>query len=739
MADEEQAKKEAPFLKGLIKLGVNIDPATSEEAKKALSPLQKYMTEFSKSTDMKNTFFGKLPGIKQMFQNLKPDTVNFIQQMAVLGDASRRGGVDNGEFYNSLGMMGKFLSNTVGFMKNVETESMSMSTALDVASFGILALVQLGILLAQGIKNVTMAAIEWQDELNEFSKLMGGIAADRILAFNSAINANLNALGQYGFALGASKESFTAYIKNGLAPAIALSTDLTKATIQLSTVTGQSVSEIAGFWAGIQRGSRLGTADLESFGNAWTSFNASVEKSGKIGVVSFSLFKEAITSVGTALLIAADKGHEATQRMTSDLLGLSGLANALNISVSDLNGKFEESSNLLLSQESGFRALLAISGGANIDNMLSNQFNKTEAMLKVADKLSQLREQFGGNLNIMAQVAEQSFGISKEVAIKFATMSNEQKKALQDARRDATTFKGLDDAYKNVSSTLTTAWEKFKNILFRMFQTSLVGNDGIQGILSKIGQTLTRFSEDLGNPNSGLSKAVAAIGDMVTRFMENISGWLDDLIPLIERFVTWIDSIFDDLSKSTGFFDAVKTGLIDVITGIVSGVLWALTSKVASFAGRVSLGIATLGASELFRMQLEQLESQREEGKKEISLINDSFKGKLDEIKASLKQNTQEEDRYKSFKDTDIVVGKDGQFSLAGIEKNKLEDERNALLKKQIELQEQIKTNTQNTADAIKGNPANQNGTTPPQDGSGGNRPGVGITPIILDENGALP
>ena len=97
--------------------------------------------------------------------------------------------------------------------------------------------------------------------------------------------------------------SIKGYIANGLNPAIATNAELTKTTLQLSAVTGQSSAEMAAFWAGIQRGSKLITSDFTNLGNAFTSFNASAEKSGVIGTISFNQVKEAISFVGTALLI----------------------------------------------------------------------------------------------------------------------------------------------------------------------------------------------------------------------------------------------------------------------------------------------------------------------------------------------------------------------------------------------------------------------------------------------------
>ena len=157
-------------------------------------------------------------------------------------------------------------------------------------------------------------------------------------------------------------------------------------------------------------------------------------KNLKLANISFGTLKSAIDSSTNAIMIASAKGAQFAEKMGKDLITLAGLATNLGLSVDEINNKFEEAGNLITSESSGFRAMLALSGGANFNQMITGQFDKTDAMLKVADKLQQLNRQFGGNLNITAQIAEKQFGISKETALILLNMTVEQQRLIRETQ-----------------------------------------------------------------------------------------------------------------------------------------------------------------------------------------------------------------------------------------------------------------------------------------------------------------
>jgi hypothetical protein len=702
---------EQVFGKYLAKIGISWDPQTTQQIKKNMDPIQKYILDFNKTTDFKNTFFGKLPGIKKSLQALLPDNVRFLQNMMAIGNASKAG-ADGMEFYNNnLGFFGKGLTNLTSiFFETGEGATVMgrmVAAGASMATLGIAALIALGIALLQGFKNLIMAGIDWQNQLNDFNKVMGGVTRERLMKFNEGLNQTITSLGQYGFALSEITNTVKAFMVSGLNPAVAMNKSLIETTMKLHEVTGESNTELASFFSSILRGSKIGGDSLKVLGGNFAAFNQSVEASGILGNISFGDVKEAINSVGTALLIASNKSKTATNRMMNDLVALTGLSKALNISVSELNSKFEEAGNLISSQESGFRAILAISGGANIQNMLSNQFNKTEAMLKVSDRLAMLNKQFGGNLNILGQVAEQTFGLSKDVAIKLATMSREQKAALQQARDDAEKMQSsaLDKSFKSVTDTLSNSWERFKNILINVFHTTFAGNSGLQNFLSKAGAMMNRWVSEIGNPNSGFGKLVDKLKGFVTKLFDGLSEWLDKLEPWIDKLMRWIDEVLVSFSED-GFVEGMKKMLGDVLTSVVKVVFAAISSAIPAWVKGAFLGFmiagpwgaAVLGGIGAIVDYFSSDETaKREDAKNKI--LSDWANTNLKHLSKFISQNKKEQARYEGLKDTDIVIGKNGQFSLAGLEKLELQTEEEKLL----EAQTRLTSVTEDNTEALKG------------------------------------
>jgi hypothetical protein len=688
---------EQVFGKYLAKIGIEWDPQTSQQVKKNMDPIQKYILDFNKTTDFKNTFFGKLPGIKKALQSLLPDNVRFLQNMMAIGNASKAG-ADGMKFYNNnLGFFGKGLTNLTSVFFETGEGATAMgrlvAAGASMATFGISALIALGIALLQLVKNVITAAIDWQNELNDFNKVMGGVTRERLMQFNEGLNQTIKNLGEYGFALGEITTTVKAYMVSGLNPAIAMNRSLIETTMKLHEVTGESNTELASFFSGIMRGSKLGGDSLKALGGSFVAFNRSVEASGVLGNISFGDVKEAINSVGTALLIASNKSKTATNHMMNDLVSLTGLAKALNISVSDLNGKFEEAGNLISSQESGFRAILAISGGANIQNMLGNQFNKTEAMLKVADKLGQLNSQFGGNLNILGQVAEQTFGLSKDVAIKLATMSQEQRIALVQAKEDAAKLQsdGLQKSYESVTNTLSITFDRFKNVLINAFHRALAGNTGLQNIINRISSMISGWVSSIGNPNSPFAKIVDNIGGFVTRLASEIEKWLPSIDKMFEAAHDWLDELLDTF-VSEGFWGGIGKLIYQILVSPVRllGRVLAITMREEMFGYITDEQEAVIGPIKA----AEQKDEKARQG------FNNETTKKLTELTDRLTKIKREQARFDGLKDTDITVGKNGQFTLVGLERLELASKEDEI----IDSQDQLKKSMDSLKQSIDAN-----------------------------------
>jgi hypothetical protein len=347
--------------------------------------------------------------------------------------------------------------------------------------------------------------------------------------------------------------------------------------------------------------------------------------------------------------------------------------------VGDLNSKFEEAGNLITASDSGFRALLAISGGAGIQNMLTNQFDRTEGVLRAADSLRKLNAQFGGNLNILGQVAEQTFGISKEVAIKLVNLTKEQQAAIQQARRDALTMgsEGLNKAYTNVTNTVSAAWDRLKNVFGTMVQRIVTG-PGVMSFLDRFGKIIDSWVNGIGNPNSGIGKFVNKLSDMVSKIFEWLDKLLQDIEPIANTVLSYIDKLAGGFDK--GFWAGITNALGSIFTDILGPLITkAVTTALDAIplAGAAILGGPVGAAAWVMRWLYKQLVGEEAPAKKQESDFktqNAALAGMIgSELSKTMASIRKEESRMAGLKDTDIVVGRNGQFTLAGLERIELD------------------------------------------------------------------
>ena len=697
---------EQAMVQFFAKLGFEVSPISKEAVAKALDPVQKYIRDFSKTADVKNTFFGKLPGIQKSLQAIMPDSFRFTKSLIEAGNASLAG-ADGMEFYNnSLGFMGKGLVRLTSLFATTGEASTvlgwTVQAALDTATLGIGAVIAVSIQLLQLFKNIIMVGLDWQDRLNQFNKILGGISRGALAEFNAGINTTITGLQQYGFSLSEILSTLKSYISTGLNPVKAMQDGLIKNTLLLSEITGQSGEELAGFFSNIIRGSKVSGDNIKSLGNSWTTFNKSVEASGIIGVVSFNDVQNAISSIGTALLVASNRGKIFTNTLTNDLVSLTGLAKALNIDVGNLNSKFEEASNLLTAQESGFRNILALSGGANIGNMLNNQYTRTDAMLKIVDTLANLNTQFGGNLNILGQVAEQTFGLSKDVAIKLATMSSEQRKALQQAKEDSIRLQNdsLQKSWESVTGTMSAQFDRFKNTMAAAIQRAFAGSDGVQGFLNKITSTLSRWINELNDPNSGFSRIVTKITDITNVVFNKASEWLDNIIPIFEDVKDALNTFMKAITGQGSFLKGLGNLLFTILEMPVKMLTATFVTALKSeLSGGLGKNGGLFGKNPLLALipvigpllhSMSAINGKIDKTDESINTIKTDIGSRILENKLSevLKQNEQEQSRYSGLQDTDVVINKQGQFTLAGLEKLDLEAKHDSLVEEQNKVTE---------------------------------------------------
>jgi len=307
----------------------------------------------------------------------------------------------------------------------------------------------------------------------------------------------------------------------------------------------------------------------------------------------------------------------------------------------------------------------------------------------------------------MSQVAAQAFGLSKEMAIKLATMSTEQQTALRQAQEDSKKLQtdSMKKSWESVTGTLTSQFERFKNIMVTAIQTAFAGNDGVTGFITKITTTLQRWMNDLSNPSSGFSKLIARVSDIIQIIFTKFGEWFDNLIPILESVKETLEDFFSAISGKGGFLHTLGTLLYEALKlpVIMLSRLFAATIKsefAAIFGGLVGLAFGPIAAVIGYfagkflgkNPVLEAIEKNTDpDNPKQASMAT-----KLSEtLSKALSQNQREQQKLNGIADTDLIVGKDGNFTLAGLEKLDLQDEEAKLKQQQLDAQ------TENTAAVI--------------------------------------
>jgi hypothetical protein len=234
------------------------------------------------------------------------------------------------------------------------------------------------------------------------------------------------------------------------------------------------------------------------------------------------------------------------------------------------------------------------------------------------------------------------------------------------------------------------------------FQRAFAGNNGLQSFLGKVTDKLQEWIDGFGDPNSPAQKFVDKLSDAITWISEKLGELFDNLVPLLERFGKWAGELLQKISdgkfKATvgqffgdvflgGLKYAFKAVFTDpTIYGSIVGSI--LGYALVPFTGGLSmlLGPVIGGAiGHLFGTPSDDSSSSASSNSSPDQRKNDlaPLTGQLREY---LDQNRKDQARYKGLKDTDVVLGRDGNISLAGLERIKLEEKEDALLKAQKDL-----------------------------------------------------
>jgi hypothetical protein len=629
------------LIKRLASIGikVDIDPKAIDRqlspAMYAISNELKKLTKENEKASKAGIFGSDFWGEKvKAFTGFDVALFKSTKTMIGYGVASKKMDIDNQEFYKSLNPIQKLLTSTAGLFtskakaqqdaaeqdkQNVgttneltavlnqaenaitqigpaaEEAAVGVEVFASAATLGLAAVAAIVVGIGVGFYKMFMQAVVARDEFKKFDQLFGGLGRSGVTQGISEL-ANLNKeLWGLGMSLEAVNSVVLDATKQGLNYHRALDKDFVGPILELSGATGVAASEIGNLYTELYKTTRIDKSSLANIGNSFIQFNKFAESTTTLGQLSFAQFKTGIESSANALAIASVKGKNFTDSMIKDLSTLSGLAQTLSLDVSQLNSKFEEAGSLITDQSSGFRNLLAISGGANINQMLTNQFDKTDAMLKGVKFLQEFNKSFGGNIQLTAQVAQTSLGISKEMAIKMINMRQETIDDMIKAQRDISGIQtdATKEAFEKVNSDLSSMWNRVKTMFVTFFQNAFGSSGGMQGLLTRVEDFLGRLRNYLQNASwiEKLSSIIDKIATFIAEHLEPIITFLgkkldefsstDSANPLVTLWDTLV-GVFKRSAKFIG--NLIGQGFV---SGIWNGLKWggALDQTIWGFGG----------------------------------------------------------------------------------------------------------------------------------------------------------
>ena len=191
---------------------------------------------------------------------------------------------------------------------------------------------------------------------------------------------------------------------------------------------------------------------------------------------------------------------------------------------------------------------------------------------------------------------------------------------------------------------------------------------------------------------------------------------------MLDKFAKWIEDVATVFLNDNGK-GGIFAGIIKILRDTLVDVLWPIFKLGAEVIGisithAIRMGLkGFLGgyskeerkvASDQYQQKMIALfktfseefgigAAATEKNNKILSKSNE-----IQEISNKLAKIKEEESRYNAFKDTDLVIGKDGQFTLAGLERNKLEDKKEQLEEERRQREIKDSENIQILADKAK-------------------------------------
>lgn len=699
----QPAQSAADVLKAYyIKLGIMPDKKDLTETEKAFGPLLKKLNEFA-TQDLKGTVWTKSGTLsRKLFGDVKDQSSNMksllshVYQLQNILEADPNSEFVKGTLDNFSGLtkltvgLTKGLGGMLQFLGLATDSVEAFGMAADIASVGITLLVKAAMTVIQWMGDLADSVMGAREEMVQYDRILGGVGAKTLVDFDTTIRKNTANLLAEGVALSTVREAATSYLRNGLTPLLATNSKLLETTIKLSDVTGESRETLASFFSTLIKGSNVSVQNITSLVDSFITVNRQTTRFSELGPISFADFREAIDASSNALAVAAKKGKQFTTDLFNDLSTVTMLANRLGLSAGQLAGQFEDASNIITNMTSGFRTFLFLSGGANISNVLTNTFDRTESLIKMANKVQELNAKFSGNINITAQVMETSFGINKETTIKLSNMTAAQITQIRALRADLDKLKNpvIDSAWQNFTNRLSATWDRFKQAMSNIFQSSFASNSGLQRLIDRISTSLQNII-NLGS-KSGLWQKIESF---FTRIADFIAAAGNSVWDWIEAGLQKIQDLFASWGKGES-----------PIADAMEDMLESAASKAGAAFSKAALKWVWENATlpglfmKLFSGGSEGEDRRRKSQDAYLGKVKEAFTGITTSIDKRISTVKSELGLYEGAKTTDIVYARNkdtgkAEFMAAGMYKLQLEEEKQRLEKERDETAKNIDKN----------------------------------------------
>ena len=415
----------------------------------------------------------------------------------------------------------------------IEGSTVAMEGFVSVSTLGLAAVVFAVVGVSKAIYKMFMASVQGRDEIKKFDKLIGGMGSEGVAAYDTKLQSLNKELWTLGMSMEAVNEVAFKSMEQGLAANRSFNAAMIGNILEVGSfgIVGNEVNQL---YTELLKTTTITTESILAMNDGFLAWNQSVHKSTSLGQLSFEKFREAITSSSQALAIATSKGKSFTDSMTKDLTALAGLAHTVSISITELNQKFDEASSLINSKDSGFRTLLTMSGGASIDQMLTNTFDKTEATLKAVTYLKDFNKSFGGNMQLTAQVAESLFGMSRDTSLKMMNMRQEAIDEMRKSQLEIATLQSdvTRKAYEDVNNDLSSLWGRVKMMFSTFFQNAFGHSSGMRMLVDKVTSIVSRLKEAIQSAKwvKDFEAMIDKVADWVGTNLTRLITWLEDIL-----------------------------------------------------------------------------------------------------------------------------------------------------------------------------------------------------------------